>query len=103
MMFKITRRDLVFKSVVRLRRNLWISLFQDWVYRNLEKFRNCSVNPNVLNEHSKNEIKRDLLYHGFKNSKVKHFTRDIDGGKAFSKDLREPKIQHVEFCILDVE
>lgn len=79
------------------------SLFQDWVYRNLKKFRNCSINLNVLNEHSKNEIKRDLLYHGFKNSKVKHFTKDIDGGKAFSKDLREPKIQHVEFCILDVE
>lgn len=79
------------------------SLFQDWVYRNLKKFRNYSINPNVLNEHSKNEIKRDLLYHGFKNSKVKHITKDIDGGKAFSKDLREPKIQHVEFCILDVE
>ena len=79
------------------------SLFQDWVYRNLKNFRNCSVNPKVLNKHSENEIKRDLLNHGFKNSKVKHFIRDIDGGKALSKDLREPKIQHVEFCILDVE
>ena len=46
------------------------SLFQDWVYRNLKNFRNCSVNPSVLNEHSQNEIKRDLLNHGFKNSKV---------------------------------
>ena len=78
---------------MRLRRNLWIVCFKIGFI----------VNPNVLNEHSKNEIKRDLLYHGFKNSKVKHFTRDIDGGKAFSKDLREPKIQRVEFCILDVE
>lgn len=79
------------------------SLFQDWVYRNLKNFRNCLVNPSVLNEHSQNEIKRDLLNHGFKNSKVKHFIRDIDGGKAFNKELREPGIEHVEFCILDVE
>lgn len=79
------------------------SLFQDWVYRNLKNFRNCSVNQSVLNEHSQNEIKRDLLNHGFKNSKVKYFIRDIDGGKAFNKELREPGIEHVEFCILDVE
>ncbi|MFR6123038.1 hypothetical protein [Faecalibacillus intestinalis] len=79
------------------------SLFQDWVYRNLKNFRNCSVNPSVLNEHSQNEIKRDLLNHGFKNSKVKHFTRDIDGGKAFNSELREPTIGQIEFCILDVE
>lgn len=79
------------------------SLFQDWVYRNLKNFRNCSVNPSVLNEHSQNEIKRDLSNHGFKNSKVKYFIRDIDGGKAFNKELREPGIEHVEFCILDVE
>ena len=37
------------------------SLFQDWVYRNLEKFRNCSVNPNVLNEHSK--MKLNVIYY----------------------------------------
>lgn len=80
------------------------SLFQDWVYRNLEKFRNCSVNPKILNKHSENEIKHDLLNHGFKNTRVKHFKRDVCLGKAFTKSLREPEaFEQVEFCILDVE
>ena len=36
-------------------------------------------------------------------SRIAKFIRDIDGGKAFNRELREPGIEHVEFCILDVE
>ena len=79
------------------------SLFQDWVYRNLKKFRNCSVDPKVLNKHSQNEIKRDLLNHGFKNSRVKHYTRDVEYSKMYNSTLRAPYVEHVEFCILDVD
>lgn len=45
-------------------------LFPEYVYRNLRKFKNCSVSYKTYKKYGENKILEDLANHGF-NCKIK--------------------------------
>ena len=76
------------------------AIFQDWVYRNLKDFGNCSVNPDVLKEHNRREIERDIKEHGFKRCSIKHYeTKDFD--RAFNDPVKVNNYL-LEMCVISV-
>lgn len=72
-------------------------LLPTWVYRNLERFGNCSIGIDTFNKHGKDKILKNLKEKGFDcDLRVVH--KDV-----IEKNFLDTKRDVMDFCILDLK
>ena len=64
-----------------------MKILDNYVYRNLEKYKNCYISEKTFNKLGKKRILLDLKENGF-NCDIKVYKNEIDSYKSFMKEIK---------------
>lgn len=74
-----------------------MKLFDEWVYKNLKHYRNCSVNPKIYKDYGAEAIIEDIINHGFNHCEIDYHVRDVLKDKIL---LLPNDMEKNIFCII---